>query len=108
MADDGPRRLDELGARIDRAQRSREAPPRQPGKFAGAELAWRMVIDLVAGVGIGFGIGYGIDSLLGSAPLFLIPFVLLGFAAGVRVMLRSAREYQRRAEEAEKAGAEGS
>ena len=59
-----------------------------------AQLAWRMVIELVAGLGIGFGIGYGLDSLLGTLPIFLIIFILLGFVAGVRTMLRSAQEAQ--------------
>ena len=50
--------------------------------------------ELVAGIVIGFGIGYGLDVLLGTLPLFLVLFVLLGFAAGVRVMLRSVKEIQ--------------
>ena len=61
-----------------------------------AQLAWRMVIELVAGLGIGFGIGYGLDSLLGTLPIFLIIFILLGFIAGVRTMLRSAEEAQKK------------
>ncbi|MBM1816572.1 AtpZ/AtpI family protein [Sulfitobacter pseudonitzschiae] len=60
-----------------------------------AQMAWRMVIELVTGLGIGFGIGYGLDSLLGTKPWLMILFILLGFAAGVNVMIRSAREMQR-------------
>ncbi|MEM8741677.1 MAG: AtpZ/AtpI family protein [Pseudomonadota bacterium] len=87
--------LDKLGARIDAARGTTQPKPtRRRASFAGAELAWRMVIDLVAGVGIGFGMGYWLDSVLGSMPLFLILFVFLGLAAGVRVMMRTAREYQ--------------
>ena len=55
-------------------------------------MAWRMVIEMVSGLGIGFGIGYGLDALLGTLPWFMVLFTMLGFAAGVRVMLRSARE----------------
>ncbi|WP_420862390.1 AtpZ/AtpI family protein [Algirhabdus cladophorae] len=62
-----------------------------------AQLAWRMVIELVAGLGIGFAIGYGLDSLFGTLPIFLVIFTLLGFAAGVRTMLRSAQEAQEKA-----------
>lgn len=58
-------------------------------------MAWRMVIELVTGLGVGFGIGYGLDMLFGTLPLFLVLFVLLGFAAGVRVMLGTARELGR-------------
>ena len=55
-----------------------------------------MVIELVAGLGIGFGIGYGLDVLLGTLPIFLVLFVFLGLAAGVKTMLRSAQEVQRK------------
>ncbi len=59
-----------------------------------AQLAWRMVIELVAGIVIGLGIGYGLDRLFGTMPIFLVLFILLGFAAGVRTMMRSAKEIQ--------------
>lgn len=59
-----------------------------------AQLAWRMVIELVAGLGIGFGIGYGLDFLLGTTPWLMVVFVLLGFAAGVKTMISSAKEMQ--------------
>lgn len=62
--------------------------------YSQAQHAWRMVIELVAGLGIGFFIGYGLDSLLGTLPIFLVIFVFLGFAAGVKTMMRSAREIQ--------------
>ena len=65
-----------------------------------AQLAWRMVIELVAGLGIGFGIGYGLDSLFGTLPVFLVIFIFLGFAAGVNTMMRSAKEMQRKQLEA--------
>ena len=57
-------------------------------------MAWRRVIELVAGLGIGFLMGYGRDTVLGTSPWFMIVFVFLGFAAGVKSMLRSAREMQ--------------
>jgi len=53
-----------------------------------------MVIELVAGLMIGFGIGYGLDTLFGTKPIFLVLFILAGFAAGVKTMLRSAKEMQ--------------
>ncbi|WGV15736.1 AtpZ/AtpI family protein [Fuscovulum ytuae] len=74
-------------------------PPRkrhQDEQYSQAQLAWRMVIELVAGLGIGFGIGYGLDSLFGTMPLFLVLFILAGFAAGIKTMLRSAKEVQER------------
>jgi ATP synthase protein I len=52
------------------------------------------VIELVAGLAIGFGIGYGLDALLGTRPWLMVLFIFLGLAAGVNVMLRTAREVQ--------------
>jgi ATP synthase protein I len=53
-----------------------------------------MVTELVVGMLMGLGIGYGLDHLFGTMPLFLIIFTILGFAAGVRTMMRSAEEVQ--------------
>ncbi len=84
--------LDALDAKL-RAAKGAEAPTRKfEDHHSQAHLAWRMVIELVTGIVIGFAIGYGLDSLFGTLPIFLVVFVLLGFAAGVNVMLRSAKE----------------
>lgn len=96
MGEDEARRLAELDARIAAAHRAAQPAPRTAGKYAGAELAWRLMIDLLTGVGIGCGMGYGLDSLFGTLPVFLILLTLLGAVAGVRVMMRSAREWQAR------------
>lgn len=89
-----------MGKRIAAArQASRPKPRRDKGEYTAASYAWRMVIELVMGVMIGAAMGWGLDWLLGSLPLFLIVFVLLGFAAGVRTMMRSAEEMQRRRSE---------
>ncbi|MEM9319341.1 MAG: AtpZ/AtpI family protein [Pseudomonadota bacterium] len=58
------------------------------------QLAWRMVTELVAGLLIGFGIGYGLDALFETRPWLMVIFTLLGFAAGVKTMIRSAREME--------------
>jgi ATP synthase protein I len=60
--------------------------------FSQGEVAWRMVIELVTGMLLGMAIGYGLDVLFGTLPIFLIIFSLLGFAAGIRTMLGSARQ----------------
>lgn len=87
-------RLEALEARL-AAKRAADAPkPHMEEHYSQAQLAWRMVIELVAGLGLGFGIGYGLDALLGTRPFLLVTFTLLGFAAGVNVMIRTAREVQ--------------
>ncbi|MCV3271794.1 AtpZ/AtpI family protein [Roseobacter sinensis] len=101
---DEKRRLEQLEARIKAAKEGQAPKPRQDEHYSQAQLAWRMVIELVAGLGIGFGMGYGLDSLFGTLPIFLVLFTLLGLAAGIKTMLRSAQEVQDKklAEEAEK------
>lgn len=73
--------------------------------FSQGEVAWRMVIELVTGMILGVGIGYGLDVLFGTLPVFLIIFSLLGFAAGVKTMLGSARQLAKTA--ADKAANKG-
>ena len=85
-------RMRALEERIARAKGSPEPEDVSGGIHSRAEVAWRMVIELVAGLLIGLGIGYGLDWLLGTIPVFLVAFTLLGFAAGVKTMMRSARE----------------
>jgi len=85
-------RLRALEDRITRAKASLNPPKAAQDQHSMAQVGWRMVIELVTGLGLGAGIGYGLDVLVGTLPLFLVLFTLLGFAAGVRTMLRSARE----------------
>ncbi|MFZ1467936.1 MAG: AtpZ/AtpI family protein [Paracoccaceae bacterium] len=67
------------------------------------EVAYRMVIELATGILLGVGIGYGLDVLIGTLPLFLAIFSMVGFAAGVRTMLGTARQVQEKATAAEAA-----
>ncbi|TDX33189.1 AtpZ/AtpI family protein [Rhodovulum visakhapatnamense] len=89
-------RLARLEARLAALKKAKAdpAPSHMDSHYTQAQLAWRMVIELVSGLGIGFGIGFGIDSWLGTKPIFLVLFILLGLAAGIRVMLRTAQEVQ--------------
>jgi ATP synthase protein I len=94
--DDRSARLDELDRRIRAARKAREPKRGKTGeKFAMANMAWRMTLELVVGGMVGAAMGWGLDVLLGTMPLFLIVFVLLGFAAGIRTVMRSAQEVER-------------
>jgi ATP synthase protein I len=89
-------RLRALEDRIAKAKAAVEPTPHMKKDYSQAQLAWRMVIELVAGLLIGLGIGYGLDYLLGTMPLFLVLFIGFGLAAGVKTMMRSANEVQER------------
>lgn len=53
----------------------------------GAEVAWEFAVGLVLG-GV---LGYWIDGKAGTSPLFLVIFLALGLAVGVRRLLRFAK-----------------
>lgn len=89
-----PGRLKKLEKRIEDLKRTTKPQDPVEQHYSAASQGWRMVIELVSGLGVGFGIGYGLDVLMGTLPIFLVLFTLLGFAAGVNVMLRTAREIQ--------------
>lgn len=95
MADDlEAERLKALEDRIAAAKQANAQPPRADQHYSTANTAWRMVIELVAGLGIGFGIGYGLDAVFGTLPIFMLIFTGLGLAAGVKTMMRTAKELQ--------------
>ncbi|MGV6840248.1 MAG: AtpZ/AtpI family protein [Planktomarina sp.] len=94
MSEPDPHKLKDLEDRIAAAKAAKAPKPKTEDHFSMADVAWRMVIELVAGIGIGFGIGYGLDKLFGTMPIFLILFIGFGLAAGIRTMMRTAKELE--------------
>ena len=93
--DDHAARMAALDEKIAALKGGEERRPHQDEHYSQAQMAWRMVIELVAGLGIGFGIGYGLDAVFGTTPWLMILFILFGLAAGVKTMMRSAEEIQK-------------
>lgn len=97
--------LDKLSQRIDAVREQvKPKPRRSPGKYQTLSVAWRMVLELVIGCAFGAAIGYAVDDAAGTAPLFLVVFGLLGFAAGVKTMMASARQMTRKRNEGDGLG----
>jgi ATP synthase protein I len=85
------KRLRTLGKRLDKQRAERESGTDTPAAGRpGFGTALRLGADFVAGVVVGAAIGWGFDALLGSSPWGLIVFLLLGFAAGILSVLRTA------------------
>jgi ATP synthase protein I len=104
VQDPDPERLRALEQRIEKLKGKAPVKRADTGVvFSQGEVAWRMVVELVTGMVLGLAIGYGLDVLFGTRPLFLVIFVLLGFGAGIRVMLGTARQM---AKDAAKAAAD--
>ncbi len=90
-----PPSLDDFDARL-RALRAREEEdsgrgPESRGRPTGMGLGLRIGVELVTGVLVGFGIGWALDTWLGTRPLLMVLFLLLGGAAGLMNVLRVMR-----------------
>jgi ATP synthase protein I len=87
-------RLKALEERIEQAKVGTPEVNHMKKDYSQAQHAWRMVTELVAGLLIGFVIGFGLDYAFGTKPIFLVIFIFLGFAAGVKTVIGSAQELQ--------------
>jgi ATP synthase protein I len=92
-------RISELGEQLGKARSRREA---ELSVGADAEMrgrgmgyGMRMAAELVAAVIVGGVIGWSLDWVLGSRPWLFLLFFLLGFAAGVRNLMRMYERMQR-------------
>jgi len=87
-------RRQRLGEQLSRLRPSRppETGPdgRPTSDMSGFARGFRLSTELVAGVLVGAGLGWLIDRWLGISPWGLIVFLLVGFAAGVLNLMRSA------------------
>ncbi len=93
-----PDRLKALAEKLDAAQVEPTRKKHNGGKYGGAGPAWQMVVELTTGMAIGVILGLALDSWTGLAPLFVVVMTLLGFAAGIRVMIQTANMYQKKAD----------
>ena len=87
-------RLRRLGERLgqhkgDRPS-DREAGQRPTSDPSAIARGFRLSTELVAGVLVGAAIGWLIDRVVGISPWGMIVFLLLGFAAGVLNVMRTA------------------
>lgn len=91
-------RLGDLDHRLSQIRENRKTQAGHTGAGSGDQAAnaslmargLRLSSELVVGVLVGALIGWGIDKLLSTSPWGMIVFLLLGFAAGVRNVVRAA------------------
>jgi len=93
------KRLKTLGGKLGEvhkdevASKARDREARARGSAMG--VAFRIATEMVAGVFVGGAIGWFLDSFLGTAPILLIVFLLLGVAAGLLNSVRAAQRMQK-------------
>ena len=82
--------LDKLNRKLEEFKSKKEKD--SPKRIKVQNDGWRMIIELVTGMLLGVSLGLGIDYIIGSEPIFLIIFSLLGFMAGVKTMMATAKK----------------
>jgi len=86
------KRASEIGQRLDEVRQSRSPPPRAADRGRGEAMAkaLRVSSELIGGIVVGGALGWYLDEWLGTRPLFFIVLFLLGSAAGMLNVVRSA------------------
>jgi F0F1-type ATP synthase assembly protein I len=96
LAAPDPDRLNDLGRRLDDFQTKQAAGAARHAPSQ-SQIGFRFATELFAGVVGGGGIGWGLDWLCGhfgfhTRPVLMIAFFVLGTAAGIRNVMRAAKE----------------
>ena len=94
------KRLNDLD---DRLRRLRERAPEEEEKVVSRGsspqtaygFAFRIGVELVVALAVGGGIGWLLDHWLGTLPLFLLVFFVLGAVAGLLNVFRAAKQMNR-------------
>ncbi len=87
----GDDRLKALETRLQAARKRGKQPEKAPSRGVALGKAFRLVTELVAGLVVGGFIGWYLDQWLGTTPIMLLIFFILGVAAGVLNVMRTAR-----------------
>jgi len=89
---DRPPSFEEFDAKLDKLRRQQSAPPeRRRRRGLTAADGMQAGIEVVAGIIGGVLLGYGLDSWLGTRPLLMIVFFVLGSCAGLLNAYRHLR-----------------
>ncbi len=82
--------LRRLQGRADALETSTARPVHREHHGAAVSQAYRIIVELFAGVIVGLALGFGVDWLLDTRPWGIIGGVLLGFAVSLWMAKRTA------------------
>jgi ATP synthase protein I len=89
------RRLRDLEGQVREARARREgSEPVAQDRGTAMGQALKLASELIAGVAVGGFIGWWLDRWFGTAPFLMVLFLLLGGAAGILNVVRSAAKRQ--------------
>ena len=99
-----------LDARLKQARArlvEKSGPTGTGARADGLAIGMRIAIELAAAIVVGTGMGILLDRWLGTLPLMLLIFFLLGTAAGFLNVVRAAKDYENRRRREREAQARG-
>ena len=87
-------RLDDLDKRLKEARGTVEEPPQSSGmSHRQTAVAYRVLVDMIAGLLLGGFVGYWLDRWLGWAPWGLLVLLVVGFIGGANNAWRTIRSF---------------
>lgn len=93
-AENFDKRLTELDKKLDAVHARNPERPDAGQRRSAMGIAFRVTTELLAGVLVGGFIGWQLDYWLGTKPVMLLIFFVLGAAAGILNVMRVARQMQ--------------
>lgn len=84
------KRLRDLEDRLDKHPSGKQHKAADEGPKTGFGNALKLSSEFVAAILVGAGLGWFFDQFAGTSPWGMIIFLLLGFAAGVKNVMRAA------------------
>ena len=96
------RRVEEMDAKLKAARAaspkpSQNEPPSNVMSQRQTGVAYRVLVDMIAGLLVGGFLGYWLDRWLGWAPYSLVTGLVVGFVAGANNAWRAIRAYSKEA-----------
>lgn len=89
-------RLDELQDKITVTRQKHRQPDERRGNASMLGLAWRLTIEMLAGIGVGGFVGWWMDKWFGTEPIFMLVMLVLGMGAGLMNSVRTVNEMRRK------------
>ena len=89
-------RLKELDAKLSAGRQRLQPETERRSNASMLGLAWRLTIEMLAGIGVGGFIGWWMDKVFATKPIFMLLMLVLGMGAGLMNSVRTVSEMRRK------------